>query len=165
MMIGAVRFIGEHGPELLLPRKGAVMVHEKKKSGDPDYDDKVPAGDQIKVVRAGDGTIVARLDPALGPVSPTGEHVNLVDPKAEELDTRPAPGEVAEVKAEVQTYEPQDVPREEVSVEEALKPIETSQQTMEPDKDTGGVKVNATDPNAGLPAAARTQGRGSAKPK
>lgn len=96
------------------------MVHAKKKSGDPDYDDKVPAGDQIKVVRAGDGTEIARLDPALGPVSATGEHVNLVDPKAEELDTRPAPGEVAEVKAEVQTYQPEDVPREEVSVEEAL---------------------------------------------
>jgi hypothetical protein len=96
------------------------MVHEKKKSGDPDYDDKVPAGDHQTVVRAGDGTIIARLDPALGPVSPTGEHVNLVDPHAEELDTRPAPGDVAEVKAEVQTYQPEDVPREEVSVEEAL---------------------------------------------
>jgi hypothetical protein len=96
------------------------VVHAKKKSGDPDYDDKVPAGDQIKVVRAGDGTEIARLDPALGPVSATGEHVNLVDPKAEELDTRPAPGDVAEVKAEVQTYQPEDVPREEVSVEEAL---------------------------------------------
>jgi hypothetical protein len=139
------------------------MVHEKRKSGDPDYDDKVPAGDQIKVVRAGDGTEIARLDPALGPVSATGEHVNLVDPKAEELDTRPAPGDVAEVKAEVQTYTPEDVPREEVSVEEALTPPDQGQQTMEPQKDNGGVKVTATDPMAGLPKAARTQGRGSAK--
>jgi hypothetical protein len=140
------------------------MVHQKKKSGDPDYDDKVPLGEHNKVVRAGDGSIVAHLSESLGPVSPTGEHVNLVDPKAEELDTRPAPGEVAEVKAEVQTYDSETVPTEDVSVEEALTPPEQPGQTMEPDKDTGGVKVTAGDPNDGLPAAARTQGRGSAKP-
>ena len=141
------------------------MVYEKKKSGDPDYDDKVPLGDHNKVVLAGDGTtVLAHITPSLGPVSATGEHVNLVDPKAEELDTRPEPGGQAEVKAEVQTYTPEDVPREEVSVEEALAPIESAQQTMEPDKDTGGVKVNATDPMSDLPPAARTQGRGNAKP-
>lgn len=102
------------------------MVHEKKKSGDPDYDDKVPAAEHQTVVRGGDGTIIARLDPALGPVSMSGEHVNLTDPDAEELDTRPAPGEVAEEKATVQTYKPEDVPREEVSVDEALTPADDS---------------------------------------
>lgn len=122
------------------------MVHEKKKSGDPDYDDKVPAGDQIKVVRAGDGTEVARLDPALGPVNALGEHVNLVDPKAEELDTRPAPGEVAEVKAEVQTYDRDDVPKEEVSVEEALTADDTAPAksfTLEKPNTDGEVKIPA----------------------
>jgi hypothetical protein len=96
------------------------MVHEKKKSGDPDFDDKVPAGDHLTVVRAGDGTIVGRLDPALGPVTPEGQHLPAVDP--EELDTRPAPGEVAEEKATVQTYTAEDVPREEISLEEAFAP-------------------------------------------
>lgn len=137
------------------------MVHEKNKSGDPDYDDKVPAGDQIKVVRAGDGSIVARLDPALGPVSPTGEHINLIDPKAEELDTRPAPGGVAEVKAEVQTYEPADVPREEVSVEEALTPDATnSAPVMKVDPVEGTVKNEPTQEQASAkpaPKAGRTQ--------
>jgi hypothetical protein len=140
------------------------MVHEKRKSGDPDYDDKVPVGDQIKVVRAGDGTEIARLDPALGPVSATGEHVNLVDPRAEELDTRPEPGGVAEVKAEVQTYEPQDVPREEVSVEQALTPEDNSGPVMKVNKDEGSVTNETQDTGADLPAATRTQGRGTAKP-
>jgi hypothetical protein len=124
------------------------MVHEKKKSGDPDYDDKVPAGDQIKVVRAGDGTEVARLDPALGPVNALGEHVNLVDPKAEELDTRPAPGEVAEVKAEVQTYDRADVPKETVSVQEALTPEDTAPakaySVEAPKQEDGGMKTEAS---------------------
>jgi hypothetical protein len=102
------------------------MVHEKKKSGDPDFDDKVPAGEHLTVVRAGDGTIVGRMDPALGPVTPEGQHLPAVDP--EELDTRPAPGEVAEEKATVQTYTAEDVPREEISLEEAFAPAEDASQ-------------------------------------
>jgi hypothetical protein len=91
------------------------MVYDKRKSGDPDYDDKVPAGDHLTVVRAGDGTIVGRVDPALGPVTADGSHL-AIDVTAEDLDTRPEPGGRAEVKAEVQTYEPEDVPREEVNL-------------------------------------------------
>jgi hypothetical protein len=127
------------------------MVYAKKKSGDPDYDDKVPAAEHNTVVRGGDGTIIARLDPALGPVSVDGEHVNLEDPKSEEKDTRPAPGDQAEVKAEVQTYQPEDVPREEVSVEEALTGPERSGPVMESDAETGAVKVDTseTGPDSG----------------
>lgn len=91
------------------------MVHQKAKSGDPDFDDKVPRGDHLTVVRAGDGTIVGRLDSALGPVTPEGSHL-AVDVTAEDLDTRPEPGGVAEVKAEVQTYSPEDVPKDEISI-------------------------------------------------
>ena len=93
------------------------MVYEKKKSGDPDYDDKVPPAEHNTVVRAGDGTIVGRVDPALGPVTPDGEHL-AIDTTAEDLDTRPEPGGQADVKAEVQTYTPEDVPAEEVSIED-----------------------------------------------
>jgi hypothetical protein len=97
------------------------MVYEKRKSGDPDFDDKVPPGEHGRVVTAGDGTPVALLSESVGPVTLDGEHYNLGGEKAEDLDTRPAPGEVAEVKAEVQTYEPEDVPFEEVSEEDAEK--------------------------------------------
>jgi hypothetical protein len=96
------------------------MVHEKKKSGDPDFDDKVPAGDHLTVVTAGDGKVVGRMDPALGPVTLEGAH--LAEVPAEDLDTRPAPGEVAEEKAEVQTYTAEDTPHEEISLEEAHAP-------------------------------------------
>lgn len=101
------------------------MVYEKKKSGDPDYDDKVPLRDQgLTVVKAGDGTIVGRIDPALGPVTPDGQHLSTIDP--EDLDTRPAPGEVAEYKADVQTYSAEDVPHEEVGVDTLDAPAETT---------------------------------------
>jgi hypothetical protein len=100
------------------------MVYDKKKSGDPDFDDKVPPGDHLTVVRAGDGTIVGRIDPALGPVTPDGSHLSTVDP--EELDTRPAPGEVAEYKADVQTYSAEDVPSEEVSKDSLDEPAATT---------------------------------------
>lgn len=85
------------------------MVHEKKKSGDPDYDDKVPMDDQAgKLVTAGDGREVMITD-NVGPVDRvTGQHVNLDDPKGEEGDNRPAPGEVAEKASTVQTYTAED---------------------------------------------------------
>lgn len=86
------------------------MVYEKKRSGDPDYDDKVPMSDQVgKVVTAGDGTPV-RMTESLGPVGPDGSHFNLDDPKGDELDNRPAPGEVATEPSRVQTYTAEDTP-------------------------------------------------------
>jgi hypothetical protein len=70
------------------------MVYDKKKSGDPDYDDKVPAEQHgAKVVRAGDGTEVYMTE-SNGPVNAFGAHVNLDEP-ADAGDNRPAPGDVA----------------------------------------------------------------------
>lgn len=96
------------------------MVHEKKKSGDPDYDDKVPADQHgARIVTAGDGREVL-LTESNGPVDRvTGQHVNLDDPKGDEGDNRPAPGQVAEAPSEVQTYDVADTPVEKVSLEEA----------------------------------------------
>ena len=122
------------------------MVYDKKKSGDPDFDDKVPAGEHLTVVKAGDGTIVGRLDPSLGPVTPDGAHLPVVDP--EELDTRPAPGERAEVKAEVQTYTAEDTPHEEVSLEEAHAPAKDPDTSSSADAPT----PDATPDNALAPA-------------
>ena len=100
------------------------MVYDKKKSGDPDFDDKVPAGDHLTVVTAGDGKIVGQISPSLGPITPEGAHLSVVDPK--ELDTRPAPGEKAEYKADVQTYSAEDVPHEEVSLDSLDAPAGTT---------------------------------------
>lgn len=88
------------------------MVHEKRKSGDPDFDDKVPAGDHLTVVTAGDGKVIGRIDPSVGPVTLDGAHLSVTPP--EEMDTRPAPGEVAKEKSPIQTYSAEDVPRKEV---------------------------------------------------
>lgn len=90
------------------------MVHEKKKSGDPDFDDKVPVADHGTIITAGDGKVIGRLDPAVGPVTLEGAHLSVTPP--EELDTRPKPGEVATEKADVQTYSPEDVPHETVTI-------------------------------------------------
>jgi hypothetical protein len=100
------------------------MVYDKRKSGDPDFDDKVPAGEHLTVVTAGDGKIIGRIDPALGPVTPEGSHLPAVDP--EELDTRPAPGEQAEYKADVQTYSAEDTPHEEVGQDSLDEPAGTT---------------------------------------
>ncbi len=97
------------------------MVMEKRKSGDPDFDDKVPPNEHAAtVVKAGDGSLAGYLTDSVGPVDASGAHVNLGQDPDGGLDTRPAPGEVAEVKAEVQTYTPEDLPVKEVSVDEAL---------------------------------------------
>lgn len=87
------------------------MVHEKKKSGDPDYDDKVPADQHVgRIVTAGDGREVL-ITESNGPVDRvTGQHVNLDDPKGEAGDNRPAPGEVATDVSEVQTYDTEAMP-------------------------------------------------------
>ncbi len=97
------------------------MVMEKRKSGDPDFDDKVPPNEHAAtVVKAGDGSLAGYLTDSVGPVDASGAHVNLGEDPDMGLDTRPAPGEVAEVKAEVQTYTAEDLPVKEVSVDEAL---------------------------------------------
>jgi len=86
------------------------MVHDKSKSGDPDYDDKVPADRHVgKVVTAGDGREV-RITEANGPQNLDGTHANLDDPKGEAGDNRPAPGGVATEESEVQTYDAKDTP-------------------------------------------------------
>lgn len=95
------------------------MVYEKKKSGDPDYDDKQPADvHAAKVVTSPDGREVL-ITEAAGPVDRvTGQHVNL-DEAPDARDNRPAPGEVAKEVSEVQTYEPEDTPVQKVSLAEA----------------------------------------------
>lgn len=86
------------------------MVHEKQKSGDPDYDDKVPADQHVgRMVIAGDGREVL-ITEANGPVNLDGSHANLDDPKGEAGDNRPAPGEVATKASEVQTYDTKAMP-------------------------------------------------------
>lgn len=86
------------------------MVHEKKKSGDPDYDDKVPADQHVgTVVTAGDGREV-RITEANGPQNLDGTHANLDDPKGEDGDNRPAPGGVATEVSDVQTYDAEATP-------------------------------------------------------
>lgn len=124
------------------------MVYDKKKSGDPDFDDKVPAGEHLTVVKAGDGTIIGQLNPSLGPITPDGAHLPMVD--AEELDTRPAPGERAEVKADVQTYSAEDTPHEEVSLEEAYEPAKDADESSSAD----APKPDATPDNALAPTRA-----------
>lgn len=87
------------------------MVYDKKKSGDPDYDDKQPieAHSGGKIVQGPDGRDVLMSD-VLGPVDRyTGEHVDMTaDPEAG--DNRPAPGEVATEASTVQTYTAEDTP-------------------------------------------------------
>lgn len=87
------------------------MVYDKKKSGDPDYDDKQPIEAHAggKLVKGPDGRDVLMSD-VLGPVDPyTGEHVSM-DAAPDDLDNRPAPGEVATAPSEVQTYTQEDTP-------------------------------------------------------
>lgn len=81
------------------------MVHDKKRSGDPDYDDKVPLKDQLgETVKGPDGQDVLVTE-SVGPVNPDGSHANLDEP-ADERDNRPAEGGVATEPSEVQVYDP-----------------------------------------------------------
>lgn len=80
------------------------MVHDKKRSGDPDYDDKVPLTQQLgETVKGPDGRDVL-LTESVGPINPDGSHANL-DEDPDARDNRPAPGGVAEEPSEVQHYE------------------------------------------------------------
>lgn len=84
------------------------MVHDKKRSGDPDYDDKVPLNEQLgETVTGPDGETIL-ITESNGPVGPDGAHRNL-DVPADEGDNRPAPGGVAKESSTVQTYTREDV--------------------------------------------------------
>jgi len=78
------------------------MVHEKAKSGDPDFDDKVPLDQHVggKTVTAGDGREVFVSD-TLGPINPDGSHASL-DEAPDEGDNRPKPGGQATEASSVQ---------------------------------------------------------------
>jgi hypothetical protein len=110
------------------------MVHAKAKSGDPDFDDKVPMEDHVgQVVTAGDGTPVL-MSESLGPVNAvTGEHVNIDDPKGDEGDNRPAPGDVATEQSTVQVAEAPPGAPEPKSVDE-FKRDEEKRQDSEDDQ-------------------------------
>lgn len=86
------------------------MVYDKKKSGDPDFDDKQPADlHGGKVVQSPDGRDVL-ITEAHGPVDRvTGEHVSL-DVPADADDNRPTPGGVATETSGVQTFNAEDTP-------------------------------------------------------
>lgn len=62
------------------------MVHAKKKSGDPDFDDKVPLSEQLGEQVEVDGETVT-VTKTVGPVGPDGSHRNLEPIEVE--DTRP----------------------------------------------------------------------------
>src|ERR1700760_1482812 len=82
------------------------MVYEKKRSGDPDLDDKQPPEHHAgNVVSAGDGV---HLSPVTGPVDAEGAHVNLAVDTLDQ-DNRPAPGEHATQSSDVQDYDASDL--------------------------------------------------------
>jgi hypothetical protein len=95
------------------------MVYEKKRSGDPDYDDKVPAAEHNAVQTAPDGTKY-RTFPDQGPTTLDGEHFNLADHDKADLagDNRPKPGEVATEASSVQSYDPASAPHVDVEPQE-----------------------------------------------
>ena len=86
------------------------MVYDKKRSGDPDYDDKVPLTQHAggTLVKTEDGREVFISD-VNGPVDEFGAHAPLDGPTAEDLDNRPEPGGQATEASAVQTYNPDDV--------------------------------------------------------
>lgn len=85
------------------------MVYDKKRSGDPDYDDKVPLVKQLGEVVQGDDGREVRITTANGPQNLDGTHANLADPKGDEQDNRPAPGGQATEESAVQTYDVETV--------------------------------------------------------
>jgi len=83
------------------------MVYDKARSGDPDYDDKVPLEQHSGgVVSAGDGVWISKVN---GPIDAEGAHVNLAVDETD-LDNRPEPGGHATKPSEVQQYSPDDTP-------------------------------------------------------
>jgi len=85
------------------------MVYDKARSGDPDYDDKVPLVKQLgEIVKGEDGREV-RITVANGPQNLDGTHANLADPAGDAEDNRPAPGGQATEESNVQTYDVETV--------------------------------------------------------
>lgn len=102
------------------------MVYEKKKSGDPDLDDKQPPEfHRGAVVSAGDGVLVSE---SVGTVDANGAHVNM-GTDAEAGDNRPAPGSVAEAPSEAQIATP---------VAEVVGDISPSEKSAEEKRETPG---------------------------
>lgn len=133
------------------------MVHEKARSGDPDFDDKVPADQHGgKTVTAGDGREVL-LTESNGPVNLDGTHANLDDPKGEAGDNRPEPGGVATEPSEVQTYDAADTAIESLgeagSQEEAEKLAEPDKAAEQAEQDKKS-QAAADELNADAPPAA-----------
>jgi hypothetical protein len=103
------------------------MVHEKKLSGDPDYDDKVPLVAQVGYERtAPDGTKYLET-PAQGLTTLEGEHFNLAAHSGGDArvagDNRPKPGEVATEASTAQAASPVDFPDAEEPVYPDPQPI------------------------------------------
>lgn len=85
--------------------KATAMVHDKKRSGDPDFDDKVPMDEQVgEQVTGPDGQPVTITESA-GPVNADGTHA-VLDADPDEGDNRPAEGGVAKESSTVQRVEP-----------------------------------------------------------
>lgn len=120
------------------------MVYDKAKSGDPDYDDKVPMEDQVgKIVTAGSGREVL-ITEANGPVDRvTGQHVSLQDPQGDAEDNRPAPGDVATESSAVQTYTAEDTAIPKQSVEDLQK--EEDQRRKDEDDKQSSDKLETED--------------------
>lgn len=146
------------------------MVYDKKRSGDPDYDDKVPADQHAaKVVRAGDGREVIMTE-ANGPINPDGTHADIRDPQGDAQDNRPAPGDVATEASEVQTYTAEDGPQPKaVSVDE-LEREENERRESQGDKQSSDTDQAAEappqpvdQPKVETPSAPRHAGRRSTK--
>ncbi len=122
------------------------MAYDKTKSGDPDFDDKVPPAEHARVVKAGDGSEYTYHE-STGPTDRNGGHLNVDGPKDAELDTRPAPGEVATEKADVQVADPDAAPQ----ATEAELPTEPQSVQVEDAK----VAKPEPEPNAGAGTTAK----------
>lgn len=81
------------------------MVHAKKKSGDPDFDDKVPLRDQLGEVVEGPNGEPVRVTESVGPVNADGSHAAL-DAAAEDDDRPDARN--ADVPKGLETIDPDE---------------------------------------------------------
>lgn len=134
------------------------MVHEKKKSGDPDYDDKQPADMHVgTVVTAGDGREV-RITEANGPQNLDGTHANLDDPKGEDGDNRPAPGEVAQAPSDVQTYDADATPAKNLGTVNSQADLDKLTEDKDAPARQSGDQAQA-EMEAGTPAPKAPRGR------
>lgn len=129
------------------------MVYEKKKSGDPDFDDKVPLENHGgKLVTAPDGREVV-IHEATGPTDKyTGEHVSLEGPTAEDQDNRPEPGGQAKEASAVQTYKPEDTAPGKALKDEKPATLDEVLNHEPPAADPSPVEVEPAEPAKVKPA-------------